>query len=464
MDVNNMDVVTARSSGGSISHYNDQQRVDTSRENDDELGPDVESHYLDNNTNNNGASMLSPIHEPLLLSNRMRGSSSSMSSVPYGAAHGVPDTHKLNDDDVDRKQRGMHISLDLASMPMQKYLEERWYSRAFMRVMMLDWNYRDKRPVGALLLLCYYLFGAGLLLFVTIVLSQYIFMALYENKPIHFSPTAKYLICLFYANFLLQIVSGSFSVYCAGKRLNKASGCYESELKYILPSVRRCIYFIILFWALGLIGAGLAYRALDPKVVVEELLAMTVLTLSSCGAVTSNLLFVYIDCRVSTDMLQALRKAVTCTSLTITELVAVKADIDKRHRSCQMPNVMMGFNALVSTLTFIFAIYIANDTSGATLTLSVAWYCKEIAYLFMALYDTSNLNHLSEKLTYELGTKLWNEDQELLRLQLFANLQAKPIAFTFLGTKPTPWTVLYQVGTMLIAILVSIVRAIVLHT
>jgi hypothetical protein len=186
MDVNNMDVVTARSSGGSISHYNDQQRADTSRENDDELGPDVESHYLDNNTNNNGASMLSPIHEPLLLSNRMRGSGSSMSSVPYGAAHGVPDTHKLNDDDVDRKQRGMHISLDLASMPMQKYLEERWYSRAFMRVMMLDWNYRDKRPVGALLLLCYYLFGAGLLLFVTIVLSQYIFMALYENKPIHF--------------------------------------------------------------------------------------------------------------------------------------------------------------------------------------------------------------------------------------------------------------------------------------
>jgi hypothetical protein len=372
------------------------------------------------------------------------------------------DNKEIDNYDVEiQKKQTIEANISIAKCLLTDWLDKKWYTKIYIRIMILDWNFRSKETATAVMMACYYIVAVGILLFVSITLMTYIFDALYDRGVVRFSTPAKHLVILFFVNFLIQILSGIVSMYFAARRMNRS--CREVELEHAIPAINRCIYFITVFMVLGLAGASMTYSSLSTDAIAMEMFAMVALTLCSCGAVTSNLMFVYIDFKVSTAMLKQLRASARNQSLTITELVAVKSELRNRMMACKIPNVTMGIGGLVSTVTFVLAIYIANATTLPMLTLSVAWYCKEIAYLFMVLYDTARLNAIADKLTFEMGTNIWKQELELQRLQLFANLQAKSISFTFLGTRPTGLSVVYQCGSILLAVLASIVRAVVLN-
>ena len=90
--------------------------------------------------------------------------------------------------------------------------------------------------------------------------------------------------------------------------------------------------------------------------------------------------------------------------------------------------------------------------------LGIAWYFKEVVYLFVALFLSARLNEIADELRKELGDATWESSLEMLRLQVFTSLVAKPVSFKLLGTRPTMHSVAWQCASVVIALVLGFAK------
>jgi hypothetical protein len=381
---------------------------------------------------------------------------------------------------LEPSRNSMYYEQSETPHPLSHYLTTKsWSSYVFMHLMLLHWNFQEmirEKPCTAIAVAIFYATWILCTVAVVTVMIVYIIYALHSTHGFQFTSSEKILVYLFFCNLLLELTLGCISFIFAVIRLTRRGQL--AELNHLESAVRICWYFVGSFMVISMIGCALTYHDYDLGIFIIELGVTLILTISTCAAVVANLFFILGYYQLVCIIRFKLGVLSERESLTVKELTQTRLQMGRLTDSFQWPNIIMGWAALVSMVTFLCAVFIANASStgkeGAhslifslalillcvgIIFLSIGWYCKEIIYLFIVLFKAAQLNQLADKLSYEIGTHIWaTTELEITRFQVVAHLQVVPISFRFLGTRPTYKTVLYQIGSVCVAVFISVVK------
>lgn len=285
-----------------------------------------------------------------------------------------------------------------------------------------------------------------------------------------FLPALPFRVALFSSMFaigsIFQFAAGVVAVYYGAIRV--ASKCLVEDLQYYRLAVRKSLSFILIF-LLGAMASGLFSFGLDfPSTLyfIVSYFFIALQTLSSAAAVGVSMMFISVDtkhCLASLDHLVTLAN----TQLLTTEIIAeTRKEMNRILSFGFWTNSVMVVSAHVNTLTFCVCIFCFTSTFNdpGVVLLSIVWYTKEVFYLFIVLFESAIVNEKANHLLTVLGSSFWSNDQELNRVKLYVNLHADPLSFTLLGLRPTRYSVLIQLGSVALAVVVSVVRSIVVAT
>ena len=98
------------------------------------------------------------------------------------------------------------------------------------------------------------------------------------------------------------------------------------------------------------------------------------------------------------------------------------------------------------------------------LFLFIAIFLKEVVYFFIVLFMAAGINDKSHALMLAMGSKVWNDNADLRRIQAYVNYTSRPLHWALLGFKPSLNSAILQAVGYCAVILISVLRTILVHS
>ncbi len=176
-----------------------------------------------------------------------------------------------------------------------------------------------------------------------------------------------------------------------------------------------------------------------------------------------NLLFVLLDCKVSSVLVDQLTALHHAQQLTVDKFNMVRKEISLRVKRSLWLNyglvVVAICNLLAALLLLLFSHFGLIIFIGAVFLLG-----KELPFLALVFFKSAGVNEKVDKLTRMLGCERWETDHEKqcnTRMMLYINAEAQRISFPMAGLRMSYQDITRQCIGWLAATAFAVIKAIV---
>ncbi len=246
------------------------------------------------------------------------------------------------------------------------------------------------------------------------------------------------------------------------QRLNKVAA--ENDIIFYTDSVKWSYRILILTFLISCIYAIILYSmttATDSLRIIW--IAGIVFNQFAYACVLgANLLFIMLDCKVSSVLLDQLINLHKLDLLTLDKYNGVRTEIQNRVNNSYYLNWAIVVNSMLNFLTVLLLI-LTYSSEFAVGELGLCFLLlKEMPFLLIVFIASANVNEKSDKLTIMLGTDAWDVEHMTKcnsRLIIYANAEAKRISFPMAGLRMNHKDIRKQLFGWVLASVVAVVRA-----
>ncbi len=266
----------------------------------------------------------------------------------------------------------------------------------------------------------------------------------------------------------MEIIAFVVIIYQGYLRLSRVAN--PLELEYFKKSCTISLLFGSFFFALVV-----PFAAVSPT--FDSIVANPIAEVVGSVGVMISLMFITVDARSSSSMIQDLCSLADMKTLTLQHVLEVKKEISIRVHSSHLMNTGMAVMAILHSITFLLMVVVRFQAQTVSeldvqVPLGVALLLKEVLYLILALYEITSVNEIADKLHKMLGDSVWlnNNDNDVkmeeskplcddhCRVRICINLNTDPISFRLLGTRPTKKSVFLQATGYCFSLLVIVLK------
>ena len=264
---------------------------------------------------------------------------------------------------------------------------------------------------------------------------------------------------------IFQILSILPSIHHFSTRLN--SKCLKIELPHFYSQLLYCILFYVFALPTGLMF--FAYNieiSINTKTQLFYLYSTIFAEIAITGILAVNLLFLYVDAKISINLLNEAINEAKLHTLTLENFCLIRQEIARRVNASFWMNACLVLVAIGNVLAFNIVLYTLSTASPILYKLTiyeVLIFIKEFLFLGIEFYVTSQVNEKADELTSVLAKQSWNKADdtslEVMRMSIYISAIDNPISFPLAGYRYKRIDILIQLGTIGISSLIPIIQS-----
>jgi hypothetical protein len=298
---------------------------------------------------------------------------------------------------------------------------------------------------------------------------------------------------LFAVVILAQFLSLVVSTYWNLKRLYRPAHSYE--IPQYSGSLNPTLFVLLIF----LVSSGAtipifmkAFRLCTFPVAVLWTICI-VLNLGTCSLFAVSVLFIFVDVKTSSYLIQYLIHEHQANRLTLKLLLKVKQEIKHRVKAHEPANNALMIVALINALfVIIIAIAYKNLLNDVIFILAMTTaFLREVIFVLVGFWEGAKVNELSDELIVRLSKSVPDEeldyllieennnssslllnernnnnndlmmnekDREFHRMTLYTNALSDPISFPLAGMRLTRKDILIRFSLWVSALIIGLIQ------
>lgn len=189
--------------------------------------------------------------------------------------------------------------------------------------------------------------------------------------------------------------------------------------------------------------------------------------IASACCVSANVFFALVDMKVCLHLVKDLISRQQNKSLSMKQFNTVRDEIEGRVQSYQTTNNAILFLALLDVSVGLLILLLYSKEYNILVIFALVFsLLKEAPYVITMLLRSAEINENVDQLSAQLGLSEWDETglQEMLRVKLYINSQAKLISYPMAGFRLKVRSVMLQIAGWLILFAVGLIKSIIIST